>query len=185
MIFFSCKESEDETEVCGCEGTKTETVNNIFGFVIETDDGFEILTDEKGLLSTCIDLTQDFKKDFQSVIVSGQLKPSCKKIFGEFYITPIDVTEISIGPTTYYKTDITLSILKTEDYGYEPGFGYCIQDTRTTLGGTLCAYGDVKNGIPLKTYNDAVKMGLLSIYISRGNVAFITPEILEYINVIE
>jgi hypothetical protein len=47
---------EPELERCGCDGTKTEAIRQVFGIVIETDDGFEILTDEKGLLSPCAEL---------------------------------------------------------------------------------------------------------------------------------
>ena len=182
LTIFSCDKETEKIDQCGCDGTKTEIVSDIFGLVIQTDEGFEILTDEKGLLKSCRELNPEFKKDFQPVTVSGQLRLSCKKIFGEFKITPIEISEITFRQTNYDKTDIELEILKTEDYGYQPGFGYCIKSSTKA---TLCAYGDVKTGNPLKTYNDAFKMGLLSVYISRGGVAFITPEILQYINVVE
>jgi len=182
LTIFSCDKEPEQIDQCGCDGTKIEIVSDIFGLVIQTDEGFEILTDEKGLLKSCGELNTEFKSDFQPVTVSGQLRLSCKKIFGEFKITPIEISEIELRQTNYDKTDIELEILKTEDYGYQPGFGYCLKSSGKS---TLCAYGDVKTGSPLKTYNDAFKMGLLSVYISRGGVAFITPEILQYINVVE
>ena len=187
LTIFSCDKETEKIDQCGCDGTKTETVSNIFGLVIQTDEGFEILTDEKGILKSCVELNPEFKKDFQPVTVSGQLRLPCKKIFGEFKITPIELTEITIRPTNYDKTDITLTVIKSEDYGFESGFGYCIKDTRTPFGGTLCAPTRPAVGglIPFDTEDKAIKTGLLSVYIARGGVAFITPDILQYINVVE
>jgi hypothetical protein len=45
-------------------------IENLFGIVVETVDGFEILSDEKGLLFPCSELPAEFKKEEQPVIVS-------------------------------------------------------------------------------------------------------------------
>lgn len=186
LISFSC-DKEAETEKCGCAGTKTETIDNIFGLVIETDDGFEILTDEKGLLIPCAELAPELKIDFQPVTISGQLRLPCDKVFGEFKITPIEITEISIRGTNYDKTDISLTVIKSEDYGYDPGFGYFIEDLRTPNGTrnlqpTVPAVG---GNVTFDSSDKAIATALLTIYIVRGGHAFVTPEVLQYINVVD
>ena len=186
LISFSC-DKETETEKCGCDWTKTETVDDIFGLVIETDDGFEILTDEKGLLIPCADLAPEFKIDFQPVTISGQLRLHCDKIFGEFKITPIDITEIIIRETNYDKTDITLTVIKSEDYGYDPGFGFKIEDNRDPFGATVVSptRPAVGGNIPFDTSDKAIKSGLLYIYTFRVGASFVTPDVLRYINVVD
>ncbi|WKZ58793.1 MAG: hypothetical protein QY309_13085 [Cyclobacteriaceae bacterium] len=188
LLVFGCsKEADIEVEKCGCDGTKTETVDNIFGLVVETTDGFEIITDEKGILKPCTELTGDIAADFQPVTLSGQLRLNCNEISGYFKITPIEINEITIRATNYNKTDITLTIVRSEDYGYEPGFGYFIEDKRTTFG-TRWLQPHIPAVGGLSTFDSedkAVKTGLLSIFSVRGQSAYITPEILEYIKVVQ
>ena len=188
MLVFGCsKEVDTETEKCGCDGTKTETVDNIFGLVVETTDGLEIITDEKGILTPCTGLTGDIAADFQPVTLSGQLRLNCKETNGYYKIIPIEITEIKPRANNYDKSDITLTITKSEDYGYDPGFGFCIEDKRTDFGGKLCAPTiPTVGGFPtFDTEKKAIKTGLLYISITRGQRAIVTPDLLKYIKVIE
>ena len=183
---LSC-DKEVDTEKCGCDGTKTEYIDNIFGLVIETDDGYEILTDEKGLLIPCSELTSDFKINFKPVTISGQVRFSCKEIDTGFKINPIEITSIELRNSNYDKTDITLAIIKSEDYGYQTGYGYYIEDTRTTPGTRVIQpfIPSISGYTTYDTQDKAIATGLLAIYIIRGGHASITPEILRYINVID
>ncbi|HEY5771261.1 MAG TPA: DUF4907 domain-containing protein [Chitinophagaceae bacterium] len=186
LISFSCKK-EAETEKCGCDGTKTEFIEKIFGIVIETDDGFEILTDEKGLLIPCSELAGDFKNGSQPVTVSGTLKVPCKKIPYDFEVTPIEISELKLRDSTYDKTDITLTIIKSEDYGYDPGFGYFIDDHRSGLRISQPHIPAVSGLIPFNTPDQATKTGVLVIYLLRKNsgpLPSLSIEILKYINII-
>jgi len=81
--------------------------------MIKTSDGFEILTDEKGLLLPCSGLPDNFKIESQPVTVSGSLRVSCKKIPEGFNITPIEVSDTKLLASNYDKTDITLTIFQT------------------------------------------------------------------------
>jgi len=186
LISFSCRK-DHATEKCGCDGPKTEFVEKIFGIVVETDDGFEILTDEKGLLIPCPELTGNFKIESQPVTVSGTLKTSCKKIPGEFNVTPIQISELKLRTLAYDKTDITLSIIKSEDYGYNPGFGYFIKDHSSGLNILQPHIPAVSGLIPFNTPDQATKTGVLVIYLLRkapGQLPSLSIEILQYLNII-
>jgi len=186
LISFGC-DKEPETMKCGCDGTKSEAVDNIFGLVVETTDGFGIITDEKGILIPCTELTGDFRTDFQPVTLSGQLRLHCNEINGYFKLTQIEISEIALRETNYDKTDVTLTITKSEDYGYDPGFGYCVDDNRTAFGTTLCAptIPSVGGNETFDTEEKAIKAGLLTVFSVRGQSAYTTPEILRYIKVWE
>src|SRR5690349_9825646 len=70
LFSFGCNKEAD----CGCDSKKVEVVKTLFGIVVKTVDGFEILTDERGLLLPCSELAPEFKKEGQPVVVSGTLK---------------------------------------------------------------------------------------------------------------
>ena len=188
LISFNCKK-ESEIEKCGCEGPKTESIKKMFGVVIKTDDGFEILTDEKGLLIPCSELTGDFKTGSKPVIVSGTLKVPCKKIPYEFSVTPIEISELKLRDSSYDKSDITLTIIKSEDYGYDYGFGYFIEDHRSPGGiKVLQPHIPVISGlIPFSSPDQAGETGLLAIYLIRNfqGLPSLSKEVLQYINVID
>lgn len=191
LIFFSLVNwrcyKDSKNEVCGCERMgRIEEVKDIFGIVVETDDGFEILTDEKGLLVPCTSIPENLKIDFQPVTISGKLKTACKEIDQGFKITPIQISDIKSRSTNYDKTDITLSIIKTENYGYSAGFGFFMEDLRTPHGTrvlqtTIPSIGGLKT---FATSTQAIKTGILFVYIVRGGTASVGREILDYINVI-
>ena len=188
LISFGCKK-QNETEKCGCNSTRTELLEKIFGIVIETDDGFEILTNEKGLLIPCSQLIGGFKTESQPVVVSGTLKIPCKKIPYEFSVTPIEISEIKLRDSNYDKTDISLTIIKSEDYGYLPGFGYFIEDHKASGGlKILQPHIPVVSGlIPFGTPAQARKTGVLVIHLLRKNqgvLPSLSMEILQYINII-
>ena len=192
LIFFSlinwnCYKDNDK-EVCGCERMgPTVEVKDIFGIVVETDDGIEILTDEKGLLIPCSSIPENLKVDFQPVTISGKLKTACKEIDQGFKITPIQVSDIKSRGTNYDKKDITLTIIKSENYGYSAGFGFFLEDLRAPYGTrvlqpTIPAIGGLKT---FATSTQAIKTGLLFVYMTRAGTVSVGREILDYINVID
>ena len=185
LFSFGC-EKQEQTEDCGCDSEKTEVVENLFGIVVETDDGFEILTDEKGLLLPCSELAPEFKKEGQPVIVSGTLKAPYKKIPDKFEITPIEINALQLRAFVYNKTDITLEIIKSEDHGLKPGFGYFIEDLRTPHGTRILQphLPAVPGLDPFCAPEDAMKTGLSVIYGLRAHEdGYVSPELLEYLNV--
>lgn len=187
IIGLGCTK-QDRPEACGCNSKQTEVIENIPGIIVETDDGFEILSDEKGLLIPCTALPEEFKKEGHPVTVSGILKTACKKIPYDFFITPITIRSLKARDVAYNKTDITLSIIKTKDYyPNADGFGYLIEDTRpqhefkirqphkpavpglygfcTEIHATICA------------------MSVIYIMRTRGGLPSMTVEVLNYLNI--
>jgi len=186
---LGCKKQK-QIDACGCNSVQTDAVENIPGIVVETDDGFEILSDEKGLLLPCSELSAEFKKEGQPVTVSGTLKTSCKKIPYDFNITPIKINSLKGRATAYDKTDITLSIIKTKDYYPDAdGFGYFIEDTRTQPHFKINQ--TTKPAVPgtygFCTMDHATICAMAVIYImrTRGGLPSMSVEMLDYLNIID
>lgn len=188
LVSFSCTR-DNETDNCGCNGPKTEFVKKIFGVVVETDDGFEILTDEKGLLIPCSGLTEKFKIHGQAVTVSGTLRVPCKKIPGESAITPIQISQIKMRNSGYDKTDISLNIIKRENYGYSQGFGYLIEDLRVSHGLKILQphIPAISGLIPFDTPTHATEAGMLVIFKMRKtqDLPSLSIDVLKYVNIIQ
>lgn len=186
LVSFSCRKNIDYTENCGCNGPETELVENIFGIITETDDGFEILTDTKGLLLPCAELPAVFKKEAQPVEVSGMLKVPCKKIPYDVDITPIAITGLKLRSAAYNKTDISLTIIKSEDYGYSTGFGYMVEDHVSGFKILQPFIPAVSGIVPFTTATHAEKTAVLSIHLLRKSPGLpsLSLEILKYMHVI-
>jgi hypothetical protein len=185
LFSFGCKKPK-QIAACGCDSKKIEVVENLFGIVVETVDGFEILSDEKGLLLPCSELTAEFKKEGQPVTVSGTLKVPCKEIPNKFKITPIEINSFQLQTSGYNKTDITIEIIKSENHGLKPGFGYFIEDLRRPFGTRILQphLPAVPGLDPFCTPEDAMKTGLSVIYGLRTHEdGYVSPELLEYLNV--
>ena len=187
-IGLGCKKQK-EAEACGCNSLQTDVVENIPGIVVETDDGFEILSDQKGLLVPCSDLPVEFRKEGQPVTISGILKTSCKKIPNDFSITPITIRSLNVRATAYDKTDITLSIVQTKDYyPNADGFGYIIDDTRPQHQFKIMQ--PHKPAVPglfgFCTDKHATICAMSVIYLmrTRGGLPSMTIEMLDYLNII-
>jgi hypothetical protein len=130
LINLSCNKANQSASSSGY----AETVNSIFGVIVKTDDGFEILTDEKGLLLPSINLPENLNIDSQPVTVSGILKTPIKKIPEGFNITPIEISDIKLRASNYDKTDIKLTIMRNENEGHQQAFEYLIEDLRVGHG---------------------------------------------------
>jgi hypothetical protein len=187
LLSFGCSKPRDK-ESCSCTSANTESVEKIFGIVVNTRDGFEILTDEKGLLIPCGELAGNFK-DAQPVTISGSLKNPIKKIAYDFDITPINISEIKLRDSNYNKKDISLTIIKSEDYGYAPGFGYHIKDNRDPHGTEILQphLPAISGIVPFSTKDKAIKTGILVIHLLRKNppLGSLSQEILDYTRIIQ
>jgi hypothetical protein len=155
---------------------------------IQTDDGFEILTDEKGLLIPCAKVYGHLINESQSVTVSGTLRIPCKTIPYDFSVTPIEVSEIKLRDSSYDKTDITLTIIKSQDYGYPVGFGYFIEDHRSGGIRILQPIMPAVSGLhPFSSPDQARKAALLVIHLLRkhpGALPSLSMEILQYVHLL-
>lgn len=186
LTLFSCQ--DDDSNDCGCTGTETNRTSssNRYGTVIETLDGFLIFSDEDGFLLPCKELDESLRVNGKPVYISGQMKKSCKTINPNFPINPVRFDNIIPLDNKYDRLDITLKIIKSEDYGYAPGFGYFIEDNRT-VGGTRVLQPHIPVIGGLQVYNTEEKAylnGLLVVYAVRNATTDISKEVLQYIKVI-
>jgi hypothetical protein len=156
--------------------------------ISETDDGFQIISDEKRLLLPTAELAHEFKKDGQPVMVSGILKAPRKVIRDGFSVTPIEISELNLQISAYEKSDITLSIIKSEDHGGKPGFGYFIEDQRSPSPFRTLQY--LRPAVPgldaFCSWEQATKTAICVIYQMRKARGFpsLTAELLDYIHVL-
>ncbi len=189
LINLSCNKENQNANSGGDANSvgNAETVNSLFGVVVKTDDGFEILTDEKGLLLPSINLPENLKIDSQPVTVSGILKTPIKKIPEGFNITPIEISDIKLRASNYDKTDIKLTIKKNEnEEGHYQAFEYFIEDLRIDHGTRILQphLPAVGGFVPFTSVDQAIKTALLHIYIIRNGNSAVTEEVLKYIHVI-
>jgi hypothetical protein len=183
LINLSCNKANQSAN----SGGYAETVNSLFGVIVKTDDGFEILTDEKGLLLPSTNLPENLKIDSQPVTVSGMLNTPIKKIREGFNITPIEISDIKLRASNYDKTDIKLTIIKNENKeSYLQTFEYFIEDLRTDHGTRILQpYLPAVSGfIPFTSVDQAIRTALLHIYIIRNGNSAVTEDVLKYIHVI-
>lgn len=186
LILSNCQEIVSNK--CGCGGTNTIRTNesNRYATVIETLDGFQIFSDQDGFLLPCRELDSQLKVNGKAVLVSGQIKQSCKKVAPNFQINPVLFDNIIPVDNPYNRLDITLTIIKSEDYGYPQGFGFFIEDKRT-IGGTRILQATIPiEGIHV--YDNEQKAylnGLLVVYGVRNANTDISEDILRYIKVIQ
>jgi hypothetical protein len=185
LILNSCQ--ENNSNKCGCSGTNTIRTNSSNGYatIIETTDGFQIFSDQDGFLSPCKEPDPTLKVIGKPVLISGQIKQSCKTIVPNFPINPVQFDAIIPLNNKYDRLDITLTIIKSEDYGYPQGFGFLVEDNRT-IGGTKI----LQPTIPIEgihVYDTELKAylnGLLVVYAVRNANTEISQEVLQYIKVI-
>jgi hypothetical protein len=81
---------------------------------------------------------------------------------------------------------VTLTIIKSEDYGYAEGFGFIVEDNRTVAGTKLlqATIGGVAGNQVYDTELKAYLNGLLVVYGVRNATTEVSPETLRYIKVI-
>jgi hypothetical protein len=185
LILIGCQDRESNK--CGCSGINTIRTNssNTYATIIETTDGFQIFSDQDGFLLPCKGLDPAFEVNGKPVLISGQIKLSCKKVEPNFPINPVQFDNIIPLDYKYNRLDITLTIIKSEDYGYPQGFGFLVEDKRT-VGGTSILQATIPiEGIHVyDTKLKAYLNGLLVVYAVRSANTEISQETLKYIKVL-
>jgi hypothetical protein len=186
LILLGCQ--DDDSNKCGCAGTNTILTNssNRYATIIETLDGFQIFSDEDGFLQPCKELDASLKINGKPVLISGQIKKSCKTIDPNFPINPVQFSNIIPLQNKYDRLDITLTIIKSEDYGYDEGFGYFIEDKRIIGGAKILAptISELEGNQVYDTEEKAYLNGLLMVYAVRNATTDISKEVLQYIKVL-
>jgi len=184
LTFISCQVESD----CGCSGSNTTETNNSnrFATIMETTDGYQLFSDEDGFLSPCEKLDPELRVNGKPVLISGMMKQSCKTIDPNFPINPVQLGMTIPLDHKYDRLDITLTIIKSEDYGYAEGFGFIVEDNRT-VGGTKLLQATIGGVAGNQVYDTELKAylnGLLVVYGVRNATTEVSPETLRYIKVI-
>lgn len=164
---ISCKdEKPNEFEVCDCIGTSQEEISSEGGDIASSVDGFKIISVKHGYLTPCEGIPQEFQKDGTLVKFSGRIISSCKKEHSGYAIWSIflEISSIERVDTLYQSGRLTIQIIKTEDFGKPPGFGYIIEDKEKDFK-ILQAEIPALVGIdPFETYEGALKIAFLVAY---------------------
>ncbi len=161
-----CTKKEPVFDVCNCQGTKIEDIKNEGGVIAFSADSTKIISVNHGYITTCLNLPQDFQIDGARVLFSGRMILTCKKQHGGYAVwsTYLDLSNISKIDTLYVNENPQIRIVKTEDYGLAPGFGYLLNDTRINFKIQQFEVPAVGGQSPFKKYNDALKIAFLTAY---------------------
>ena len=152
--------------ICGCEATGNAPISNQGAVVVNTTSGFFYLSAFSGYYQSCNGIESQFATDGLQVRISGTIKATCNKpddiykIEKQNYST---INSISIASDSLFNdTPFHLQIIRSEDYGFSPGYGYRITyGTFKILQATIPAIGGNK---PFKTTTDAFKTAVLVCY---------------------
>jgi hypothetical protein len=133
LVATSCDcdtDPQPEEFVCGCEAELTDTTfQDIPALVVATSRGYYLLNVDIGFISVCNVLPEGFQQDGLLVRASGIVRSTCKMVNNPYRIneTFADIQTIRVTTDSVFDyPNLDVSIINSEDYGYEPGFGYSI-----------------------------------------------------------
>ena len=168
IALASCHDDPEPKPICSCEAKVSSTYSDVQGIMVNTLDGFMFLSPYKGYYEICHDLDAGLQVDGLMLTAEGQLKSTCLKpddIFKTIDLSFVNLNSWNIAQDSLFNQfPIKIKIIKSEDFGYAPGFGY---DVQTSDGGfhirqpTMPAVG---GNIPFKTETDAFKTAVLVAY---------------------
>lgn len=164
FAIFSCdKGKEVEFKICDCVGKQEESVNLEGGDVVLSVDGYKIISIEHGYLTPCQVLPESFQEEGQLVQFTGRIIPTCKKEHSGYAIWSLylEITEIKKIDTLYKNGNLSIEVIRTENYGKQPGFGYIVEDARKNFKIVQDEIPAQLGIEPFKTKEDALKIAFL------------------------
>lgn len=158
--------------VCECKTNKIERIKDEGGIITSTADGYKIISVNHGYLTSCVDIPSEYQVDGMLVYFSGEIVYSneiistCIKEQASFglWSTYISLESVKKADTLYVNESPQIRIVKTEDYGLQPGFGYTIYDVQKDFRLQQFAIPWIPSQIPYKTETDALKMAFVMGY---------------------
>jgi len=166
-LIISCHDEKlKEFKVCDCTGPLEENIIMEGGDTALSKDGFKIISVKYGYLTPCEDIPVEFQKDGALVRFSGKIIPTCKKEHSGYAIWSIllEISAIEHIDTLYESGRLTIQIIKTEDFGNSPGFGYIISDKVKNFTIRQTEIPALVGTDPFKTYEEALKIAFLVAY---------------------
>jgi len=157
LFLLSC---HDDEKKCDCRGEPTLRFADDFGVVLNSPEGYLIVTGRGGISKIC-DIGE--QQTNQRIIFEGEIRSNC-------YISTNTEVELSnIIIKSYHvvsKMDsvidmggIKLNIIHSEDYGHEQGFGFLLSGLATEW---LVPYNTV-TGEVFQNREDALRVGILTV----------------------
>jgi hypothetical protein len=134
--------------------------------MVNTTSGFIFLSTTQGFYNVCNDLDTALLKDGLMVIASGKLKNTCVRPADQYKeenesFVFLDQWQVS-KDSLFNIGAVTIHLIHSEDYGYPPGFGYCITTPSFKI---LQAIIPAAGGINVfKTPTQAFKVAVLVAY---------------------
>lgn len=168
IILSGCDDPEPIIE-CGCDSQKYVLLDNEPGIIVNTLDGYLLLTPNLGYISLCDQTDQSILVDGLMVTIKGQLKKMCGTTGPDKWYVVNHIRSFNILPSSdslFLAPPVEIHVINSADYGYSPGYGYRM--TKTTQNG---AFKIIQPIIPavggnktFKTPSDAFKVAVLVAY---------------------
>lgn len=187
LYLVSCDEDPEPLK-CDCTNKSHEAIHDNV-IVVSTIEGYRLLSPTKGYYTSCNDIDESRQTDGLMVTIDGDRRAECINpldIYKFQMMSYLEITDIAIATDSTFKNpNFKISIIRSEDYGYSPGFGYSIDHTGDIdiLQATIPAIGGNK---PFRSETDAFKTAVLVTYLLNLNIGLpsVTIADLEYLKVI-
>jgi len=172
VFLVGCGPDQDP-EICSCEGRESKDIEEL-AVVVDTQDGYVYLSPTSGYYFPCAAIENDLRTDGLLVALSIERKAICTKPDDAYHNQKLSFGlphEVEThNDSTFNRTDFRISIIRSEDYGYEPGFGYRIElkNGFKILQPFLPA---VSGFTPFRTKSDAYKTAILVTHLLNQDVA--------------
>jgi hypothetical protein len=189
-IIFSmcCDEPIPPPVICDCVAPNTNESFNTPSLVVNTTRGYFLLSVDLGFINLCSTLNSEFQQDGLMLFASGRIKSTCNMV-GNSYKIPetFSVFESGVKATDSLFTnlpDYKIKIIRSEDYGHGPGYGYHIEIRNSS--DILQPFQPAISGYnPFKTPTDAYKVALLVVFkLSTNRLPSIAIEDLVFLQTI-
>jgi hypothetical protein len=125
-LVLCCDDQPTLYSICNCTGEKQEMLTDEGGIVAETREGFKVISVNHGIMETCVDIPANYQSDGTGIVLTGRMVNECSRNFSGYGVTApfVDIDKISTSDDQFQAGAITIKIIKTEDLGLAPGFGY-------------------------------------------------------------
>src|SRR5687767_1355668 len=128
IVLLGCHDPEPEPIICSCDAKVSSTFSDVQGIMVNTFDGFMFLSPYEGYYEICHDLDVALQLDGLMITAEGQLKSTCLKpddIYKTTDLSFVNLNSWNIAQDSLFnQSPIKIKIIKSEDFGYDPGFGY-------------------------------------------------------------
>jgi len=166
-LFFSTLQSCDKKEEvrCGCGGSILKNISNEQAIIVDTWDGFHLLSLKNGYLLQCNEIPSNLKVDGKMILITGKINLPCSKTSGsinDLQDYPFDLISYSSPVDSLFRTEeLNISLFNSVQPS-KTGYGYEIKTPNIKI------RQDIIPGIsglkPFATKTEAFKLAVLIGY---------------------